>query len=63
MFGIFDAIEDAVSTSLDVVGGLFEGELPSKSQVVTLVSSGISIAAIAETTGYAQSVIEQIIED
>lgn len=59
MFGLFDSLTNAVENGLGVLGGLVEGELPSKRQLATLISDGISIYAISEATGYSVEVLEK----
>lgn len=60
---MFDFITDSIKNGLDVLGGLVEGETPTKRQVAQLIADGISIYAIAEATGIAVEVIEDLIED
>lgn len=47
---------------LDVVEGLVHGELPSKRQVAYLISTGLTIAAISEATGFSEVIIRDIVE-
>lgn len=63
MFGLFDSLTNAVENGLDILGGLVEGELPSKRQLATLISSGVSIYTISEVTGYSVEVLEKILEE
>ncbi len=60
---MFGFITDAIETGLDVVSGLVEGELPSSRQVSELVSTGLSVAAIATATGFSIEVIQDLIDD
>lgn len=60
--GIFDGILDAVDNVLDIGSNLIYGELPSKSQVIQLISDGVTIAAIASQVGCSEEDIQNIIE-
>lgn len=60
---MFGFVTDAIEDGLDVVGGLLEGELPSKRQVASLVNAGMSIYAISEVTGIASDVLENMLDD
>jgi hypothetical protein len=59
---MFDYFEKAIENVLDVGEGLLEGEMPTKKQVASLVSAGLSAYAISEITGIAEDVIENLIE-
>jgi len=60
---MFGFIADAIETTVDVGFGLLEGELPTQKQVVTLIEAGMTAYAIAEVTGVAVDVIENMMED
>lgn len=62
MFGIFNAVTDAVENGLDILGGLAEGETPTKRQLAKLISDGVSIYTISEATGIAVDVLESIVD-
>lgn len=62
IMGIFDGILDAVDNVLDIGSNLIYGELPSKSQVIQLISDGVTIAAIASQVGCSEEDIQNIIE-
>ena len=60
---MFDFIVDSFENGLNILDGLVMGELPSKRQLSKLLADGVSIAAIAEATGFAAEVIEQLIDE
>lgn len=60
---MFDFITDSIENGLDVLGGLVEGETPTKRQVAQLIADGVSVYVIAEATGIAVDVIEGLIQD
>lgn len=62
MFGIFNAVTDAVENGLDILGGLAEGETSTKRQLAKLISDGVSIYTISEATGIAVDVLESIVD-
>lgn len=50
---MFDFITDSIENGLDILGGLVEGDAPSKRQVAKLIADGVSVYAISEATGLA----------
>jgi len=60
---MFDFLVDSVDNALSAVGNLVEGECPSRHQVAKLIADGVSIAAIAEATGFSMEVIEAILDE
>lgn len=60
---MFGFVTDVIEDGLDVMGGLLEGELPSKRQVASLVNAGMTIYTISEITGVASDVLENMLDD
>ena len=60
---MFDFITDSIENGLDILGGLVEGDAPSKRQVAKLIADGVSVYAISEATGLAVDVIERLVDD
>ena len=63
-FGFFtDAIETALDVTTESFDWMFgQGEGPSRHNVAKLISAGLTVAAIAQGFGVAESVIEKLIE-
>ena len=60
---MFDFITDSIENGLDILGGLVEGETPSKHQIAKLIADGVSIYSIAEVTGHSVDVIQSLVDD
>lgn len=64
MFNIFtDAIEAGLSVASDTFDVMIgEGEGPTRRNVAQLLDAGLTVAAIAQGFGVAESVIEELAE-
>lgn len=60
---MFDFLTDSIENGLDILGGLVEGEAPTKRQVAKLIADGVSVYAIADATGVAVDVIQDLVDD
>ena len=62
MFGLLDGLVDSVDNGLSIVGGILEGEAPSRRKVAKLVADGVEVAVIASAFGVAESVITDMLD-
>lgn len=60
---MFDFLTDSIENGLNVLGGLVEGELPTKRQVAKLLADGATVYGIAEATGLAVEVIQELVDE
>ncbi|MDH5453658.1 MAG: hypothetical protein OEX14_09925 [Paracoccaceae bacterium] len=65
MFDLFTKpITDALDVAGDSVDWFFgDGEGPSREKVASLISAGLTVAAIAHGFGVAEDVIERLLPD
>jgi hypothetical protein len=54
---------DPIENALDLADDLVSGEEIDARKVAKLASAGLTVIAIASTTGYGLEVIEKILED
>ena len=59
---VVDVVDSTVCTSVDILGGLMEGELPTSNQITTLIYNGMTVIEIAAATNLAEDVIIGILE-
>ena len=60
---MFDFLTNSIDNALSIFGDLAEGEAPSRRQVAKLIADGVSVYAIAEATGLAVDVIQNLADD
>lgn len=60
---MFGYLTDTIENALDVLGGVVEGEAPTKRQVAKLIDAGFTIGGIAAVFGVGTEVIENLMED
>lgn len=60
---MFGFLTDTIENGLDIVGGLMEGEVPTKRQIAKAIDAGITIYALSEMTGIAVDALERILEE
>jgi hypothetical protein len=63
MFGILNDVVKVVDSSLSILDGLIEGELPTQSQLTKLVGSGVSLYMVSEETGIAVEALRAILDE
>lgn len=60
---MFGFLTDTIENGLDILGGLTEGEVPTKRQIAKAIDAGVTIYALSEATGVAVDVLEGILND
>lgn len=60
MFGL---LTDVIDTAISMPVKLIDGELPSSHDVAKLIDAGVTVAAIAHATGFAEEVILELAKD
>ena len=61
--GIFDILTDPIENALNITDNLISGEDITKKEIADLLSTGITLVTISETTGIAIEIIEDLMEN
>lgn len=59
---MFKFLTDSIDNALSVTGDILDLETPKRREVAKLLADGLTVIAVAELTGVAVDIVEQVAE-